>query len=273
MILGIWHHENGNNITTKLFHQSRFGARADMTHSSNFKKYFFLHGNLYTYGLNNKSTLCLYTINKYDYLVRLICNLSKYDTLVDKCPFVINPHLPGVIYVNLMEDDLKTWTYISVDHGKHFSLFELTSKSREFCDNKCRIELDLPCGNGFINNNFPEKWIAKFNGTLEKDMSLSHHTFISYDGGLALKIFNQKIRNLVILNREGVILGTQSMDSQIVYSYDLGFTWESKYIDLNNLIEWIPIEVPKYLVITAINFNAIEDTYSVYTFDFSPLIS
>ncbi|KII63550.1 VPS10 domain-containing receptor SorCS3 [Thelohanellus kitauei] len=243
-----------------------------MANFSNFRKYFFIHGNLYTYGWKNESTLCLWMMNKYDRLISLNCDLSVQDTRDDKCPFIINPHIPCFIYANFKVDNDRTLTFTSRDCGKHFFALEFKPKGLQCTLNNCKLKFDLSCADDFITKNFPEKYIIQFGGTLHNRAVEKHQTCLSFDGGENYMILNYEIKNAVILNRRSIIFVTKNMSGKVWFSYNEGQNWYGKSSLLHNLIELIPIELPNHPIMAAVNFNSHENYYIVSQFNFSNLI-
>ncbi|KII64045.1 Vacuolar protein sorting/targeting protein 10 [Thelohanellus kitauei] len=162
-----------------------------------------------------------------------------------------------------------TKTYISVDNGKNFWAIELLDSRQKCFDNKCYIEFDLPCGKDVMINHFPDKFTVKFQGIIHKNGYKIRHTYISFNGGMNWKIIPSQIKKLTILNRGGILFGTESKVGTIWYSYDYGSMWTSKYIVYDHFIKIIPIELPNNPVIAAIIYDDIKNIYTIYTLTFS----
>ncbi|KII60372.1 Vacuolar protein sorting/targeting protein 10 [Thelohanellus kitauei] len=258
------------DITTELFHAKIFGARADMTIFKKVRNYFYLHGNLYVYVRKYKDNLCLYTFNKYDQMIKLICHLATYD---DKCSFVTNPHIPNVIYANFKLNRGETQSYISVDNGKNFEPIKFKDRHSSGVGNNVRIEFDLECRDDYIQSNFPEKFIIIFKGSFHTKGSTTRHIFISVDDGLNWNILGSRIEKLILMNRGGIMLGIEYNIHRFWYSYDYGFHWMSKSTDMNNLVDIIAMEFPNNPIIAAFNYDKLKNIYTLYLFSFSHLMS
>ncbi|KII72853.1 hypothetical protein RF11_15513 [Thelohanellus kitauei] len=237
-----------------------------------FYDYFYFHGNHYILAKKNPSMLCLYTLNQYNHLTQIVCNLSISDLEGDRCPVVFNPHLPGVIYANLKNWNDKTRSYISLDNGKSFKAIEYKLKNIE-CHDQCRIELDLKCSTASLQNQFPEPWIVKFRGKFHTKRSVSCHYFFSFDAGIKWIILNSNIKKMIIGNRGGLMFATQSTPGRIWYSYNEGWSWHFTYVYAHNIIFMEPLSYPDNLVITAINYDMRTNIYSLFLFNFSNVLS
>ncbi|KII73900.1 VPS10 domain-containing receptor SorCS3 [Thelohanellus kitauei] len=216
---------------------------------------------------------CLYTINKYDELVKLICNLTRYDTTDNKCSFLVNPYLFGVIYANFKTIDSKTRTYYSMDNGKNFLPIKFKTEVSACRETECGVEMDLICSNDFIKNHFPGKWIVQFEGTYQGKGSASHRIFISFTGGKGWKMLDSQVERLAILPNGWLMFGTERFTGRIWYSYNEGLTWHKEDVGADYFIDIIPLESPNNNIIAAINYNYHKSTFSVFTFDFSTVLS
>ncbi|KII60373.1 hypothetical protein RF11_04282 [Thelohanellus kitauei] len=268
----MWHHENDEGISTKIFYQNILGKKADMSNYTNFKKYFYLHGNLYTLGWKKESTLCLWRINQFDQSYEISCKIPLNYGMEDKCPFVVNPYLPGFLYANLINNDFTTLTYMSDDDGKYFFKTAFMNKCTECGSCDCEIEFDLPCEYDLIKNTFPEKYIIKLEGTFHKNAVPNRRTSVTFDAGDMEMILHSTMQNLVVLNRGAIIFATEKQYNKIWYSLDDGLMWNSKSLVWDNFTKLIPIEYSNSPVIAAINYDKLENIYSIYSFNFSNVI-
>ncbi|KII75163.1 VPS10 domain-containing receptor SorCS2 [Thelohanellus kitauei] len=273
MILGIWPIPDSKEITTKIIRHKYLYVRPEFTIFNNLRLYSFVHGNHYILAGNNATTICLCALNKKDQLVSLACNLSIYDKQDEKCSYVINPHLFGVIYVNLKDKDSKIRTYISLNNGKNFRPFKLEDESSKCQNSDCHVELDLKCSSDYIKNNFPEKWIVIFRGTYQREGVYRRHTFLSFDGGRTWKILDFNIDKLLVLNHGGLLLAAESKTGIIWYSYDDGLNWYSKNLRAYNFIVMKPLEYPNNLIVAAINYQQQKNIDSSFFINFSSVIS
>ncbi|KII64384.1 Sortilin [Thelohanellus kitauei] len=133
--------------------------------------------------------------------------------------------------------------------------------------------MDLVCSNDIINNNFPEKWIAIFQGTYHRKGHSSRHTFISFNGGKSWKMFYTQIEHLVVLNHGGLVFGMATKPGRIMYSYNEGKDWRTKKLGENNVTDIQTLESPGNLAITTINYKTRTNTYYLFLFNFSPVFS
>ncbi|KII62267.1 Sortilin [Thelohanellus kitauei] len=133
------------------------------------------------------------------------------------------------------------------------------------CDQRiCGVEFELICSTDMIKSNFPEKWILKFQGKFYGKRSVSHRTFVSFDGGKIWKMLDSRIHKSIILNRGGLIIGTESTHSRIFVSYHEGSEWYKDHNGADNFIYIVPLEFPDNRVVAAINY----DRYIVQGDDF-----
>ncbi|KII63113.1 hypothetical protein RF11_01863 [Thelohanellus kitauei] len=262
MIIRILCLEKGKDITLKVINHTHFGARTGMSVFRKYSQYFYLHGSLYLLVLQNASTLCLYTLNKYDQLIEIVCSLSIHDTWGTKSSVVINPHLSGNIFVNLKQDTISR-TYISFDNGKNFVPIHMKTDNFECGENDCSIEMNLKCSLQFMKNNFPEKWIVQLQGRYYIHGSHRRHIFVSFNGGNRWKILDTRIEKLTILNRGSLMFGTEKMTGKIWYSYNEGWDFYRKKIGAHRFINIFPLESPDNLVIAGLDYNVYKKT--VYT--------
>ncbi|KII64194.1 VPS10 domain-containing receptor SorCS3 [Thelohanellus kitauei] len=191
----------------------------------------------------------------------------------DRCPVVIHPHLPGVIYANLKTNGLRTRTYVSFDDGKTFKPVELEFEKSECIGKYCGLELHLKCSMDIMSNNFPQKWAVKFDGISHKYGSTSQHIYISFNGGKSWNRLNSMINKVVMLNNGGLVFGTESPTGRIVFSYDEGNMWYYENINSNDIVDIIPLESQNNLLIAAINHKKLINVYSLFLFNFSKVIS
>ncbi|KII60364.1 Vacuolar protein sorting/targeting protein 10 [Thelohanellus kitauei] len=124
-----------------------------------------------------------------------------------------------------------------------------------------------------MENNFPEKLMVTLKGTFYKKGKQTYHTFISFDGGRNLKIIGSNIQNVTIINRGGILLGTENKVGRVWYSYDDRWKWSSTNIVFDNSIRLIPIESGNNPVIVATYYDNIKKLYTLYVFNFSNIIS
>ncbi|KII62567.1 hypothetical protein RF11_05197 [Thelohanellus kitauei] len=166
MKIGILLFEKGLKTTIKILDFNRFEMKGVVPKLDHNNEYFYSYGDFYFLAWKNINNLCLYTWNKYDQLVPIICNLSSYDSRTGKCSFVLNPHMYGLIYVNLKSHGKRARTQISYDNGKTF--VPVTYHGSEFwcLEYSCGVEYNLGCSASDIRNHFPEPWIVKFKGTI-----------------------------------------------------------------------------------------------------------
>ncbi|KII63005.1 hypothetical protein RF11_00435 [Thelohanellus kitauei] len=236
----------------------------------NYGTYFYAHGNFYFIVLKNNATLCLCTFDTNDQLNELVCELSIDDWKNDRCPFVIDPYSPGVIYANLNLKNGMTRAHISFDNGQNFRPIEIEGHNTKCILKNCVFELELRCSNDFLKNSFQKKSIVKFRG---RDQNWKHHlrydTFVSLNGGETWKKIYLEIERLTIANNGGLFFGKGGFTGQIMYSFDQGINWHNERIVLNNIIGIIPIETPKNQRFAVVDYNQGEFVYTFFIFDFS----
>ncbi|KII66222.1 hypothetical protein RF11_14744 [Thelohanellus kitauei] len=269
MIIGIIHNETNKEITTKIIHLNHLNMTLDISIYENVNEFFYLHGNLYILAWKKRSTLCLFTFNEYDRLIELVCHLSKNNKDDRKCSFVISPHVSGVIFANLKNDDNQTRTHISFDNGKNFSPIKLDGDGLHNSGNHCSVEFNLDNLYDSITKYFPETLIVKIQGAYHMKGSTSHHIFVSLNGGENWKMLDSRIEKLVILNKGRLMCGTERETGRIIYSFDEGMNWYFADISANNFQSLIPLESPSNLVITGINYDEYEEIIHLIRFDFS----
>ncbi|KII61676.1 Vacuolar protein sorting/targeting protein 10 [Thelohanellus kitauei] len=212
-------------------------------------------------------------LDKYDVFVQIICDLAEYDSATGNCPVVINPHLPGVIYINLKQAGKHSITYTSHDDGKHFKRLQLEEEHPDCNDNNCGFELDLNCSSGFMANSFPTNWIVKINGIFHKIGSRSNHSFVSFNGGLSWKMLDTRIEQLTIVNNGGLMVGHERKKGKIWYSYNEGRKWLRVKIKAYNCIDIIPLSFDKYRVLAVINYKEKTRTYKLSLLKFNRALS
>ncbi|KII72859.1 Vacuolar protein sorting/targeting protein 10 [Thelohanellus kitauei] len=270
--IGILNLENRLGNTIRIIHLRRSEMSGVLSSLKRYREYFYYHGNHYLL-TGNSSSLCLCTINRCDEFVKLVCNLSKYTRLDGKCSFVVNPHLPGVIYANIQRSKDKTRTYVSFDNGKKFIPIKFKSKSFKILKNNCGVELELECTDLFINKHFPEKWVAIFNGKFHGRGFVSRHVFISFDGGKNWEMLKSRLDKLIVLNRGGLLFGRGSITHGIYYSFNQGVISYKHYVSTDHLTAIQPLDFPKTSVVAAINYDKFNNTYTLLMFNFSNVIS
>ncbi|KII69525.1 hypothetical protein RF11_14786 [Thelohanellus kitauei] len=199
----------------------------------------------------------------------MICNVHLYDKSSDKCSFLVNPHVPGVIYINLINQDRKVRTYVSLNNGKSFEPIQFRVDNSKPSGKKYGVELDLECSNDFIEKSFPGNWIVKFQGKSLKKRSSRRRFFVSFTGGLGLKMYDPRIQNLNILKGGWLILGIERSLGLIYYSYDEGTNMHKKYINSNDLIDIIHMGSPNDGVISTISYNNLLRMYTFSLLNFS----
>ncbi|KII72865.1 Vacuolar protein sorting/targeting protein 10 [Thelohanellus kitauei] len=86
-------------------------------------------------------------------------------------------------------------------------------------------------------------------------------------------MLDPSIQNLVIVNRGGLVFGTERKTGRIWYSFDEGRNWEKINEDTDKFEELFPLEYPNDLVIGSINFNKPKNMYSFFEFNFNQAIS
>ncbi|KII65863.1 hypothetical protein RF11_04962 [Thelohanellus kitauei] len=123
------------------------------------------------------------TLNEDDQIIPIICDLFIYDPTIDKCPFILNPHIPCVIYANCQTGVNQTSTYVSLDNGKTFQPLELEGEFSKYFNNTGRIELDFDCRKILTKNYFPDISIVRFNGTFYQNNYTTRHIFVSFNEG------------------------------------------------------------------------------------------
>ncbi|KII64382.1 Vacuolar protein sorting/targeting protein 10 [Thelohanellus kitauei] len=262
-----------SNVITKTFNLNVFGGRPDLSILWNYKQFFYLHGDFYFLVQRNASSLCLFSLNKYDDLIQQFCYLKKYEESDNKCPIIINPHLNGVIYANFKTDDSKTRTKVSFDNGKTFNPLVLEGQSVSSLKYDSWIELDFICSMELQNHNFQEAWIVKFDGTYHRKGLSSHHTFISLNGGKSWKMLHAQIDNFIVLNHGGLIFGSEIGTSNIKFSFNEGINWNTKNIWAKKVIGIKPLQFPDNLAIAAIHYKEDTHTYYLFIYNFSSIFS
>ncbi|KII72864.1 Vacuolar protein sorting/targeting protein 10 [Thelohanellus kitauei] len=271
--IGILYLEKSKDDMIKIINLTRSEMKGVLPALERYNEYFYYHENHYLLTVNDQNTLCLCSLNAQDQLLRLVCNLSKYTKLDNKCSFVVNPHLKSVIYVNLKKNNKKTRTYVSFDNGKNFLQIKFTGKRSECTKNKCGVELYLECSSDFIKNHFPGKWIVTFHGKLHKNGLVSRHIFISFDGGERWKLLDSKLDKLYILNGGGLILGRERKTHRIWNSYNEGINWYKNNVSTRGLIGIKPLDFSKNRMIAGISYDEYERVYSLFLFEFAHIIS
>ncbi|KII72850.1 Vacuolar protein sorting/targeting protein 10 [Thelohanellus kitauei] len=268
--IGILHLDKSDHNTIKIIHIHRSEMSGLLASLNRYKEYFYYHGNHYLLA-GTSASLCLCTINRYSELVRLVCNLRKYTEYDGKCSFVVNPHLPGIIYANLNKNKRGTRTYVSFDNGKNF--IPLKFKSNKCHTHKCGVELDIKCSFYDTNYHFPEKWIVTFDGKIHSKGFASRHIFISFDGGKNWKILSSRIENLTILNGGGLLYGIERNTHKIWYSFNEGLTWYKNNVSTHDVIAIKPFDSPRNRIVAVINYNGNFKTSSLYLYNFSSIIN
>ncbi|KII67095.1 hypothetical protein RF11_00450 [Thelohanellus kitauei] len=269
-IIGISRREKDKDITTKIKNFNQLGMRTDLTIFSDYRTYFYAHGNFYILVWKNISLLCLYTFDANDQLNELICDLYIYDGNDERCPIVIDPRSVGVIYANLKVNEEIARTYISFDNGKNFSPVEKEDHGCKCRQKNCLIELELRCSNDFITNHFPAESIKIFQGNDHKAKHYgSFYNFVLFNRGKSWNKFYLDIENLTIFNNGGLLLGKGGFTGQIMYSFDQGRNWYKEGIILNDIIGIIPLEARNNQLFAVIDYNREEKVYKFFIFDFS----
>ncbi|KII72390.1 hypothetical protein RF11_10188 [Thelohanellus kitauei] len=254
MKIGILRVEKVNEIFIKIINLHNTGMRVDFTDPEKFNEYFYLHGYHYILAVDSDFSLCLCTLNIYDELIPLVCNLAPYDRYYDKCAFVIHPYLFGVIYANLKINGM-TRTYVSFDNGKNFNPMKLDRTRSKCHEQNCWIELDLKCSTDLTQNNFPERWIVKFQGTYHRKGTISRHSFISFDGGRIWKMLDLRIEKVIFQNGGWLLVAIEKWANMIWYSYDEARTWYKETIWDAPFIDIIQGAYIKHDIIAVINYN------------------
>ncbi|KII63543.1 Vacuolar protein sorting/targeting protein 10 [Thelohanellus kitauei] len=270
-MLEILYFDKGKDVTIKIIHQNKFNAKTNIRIYSNFSHFFYSHGRFYFLVWKNEANLCLFTLNRFDEFVEIVCDLSEYDAKSDLCPFVINPQLPGLIYVNLKRKEQKPITYISYDNGKRFIPIQFKDKSSK--TGKCGVELDFICSVDLIKNHFPDSRIAKFQGTIHGDRPVKRRMFVSFTGGDIWRMLDSRVDKCVILNLGWLIFCTEKKSGKIKYSHAEGLEWYKGFVGAHNIIDLIPLESEKYSVIAAVNYNEKQKLHSLFTFNFPHVAS
>ncbi|KII73382.1 Vacuolar protein sorting/targeting protein 10 [Thelohanellus kitauei] len=202
-------------------------------------------------------------------LIQLVCNLSVYDVKGDRCPFVINPKLYGVIYANLKISAFQDSTYVSLNDGKSFYPIKFKRDCSGSGANYYGAEFYFNWSADFIKNNFHNERIVKFQGEYHGNCSSGSRTFVSFNGGKSWKMLYSKLEKLVISTDGLLMFGTEKMPGRIWYSFDERTSYYKKRIVADGIIDIIPLESPDSRVISTINYNKRKNIYSVFAFDFS----
>ncbi|KII63587.1 hypothetical protein RF11_16398 [Thelohanellus kitauei] len=267
----IWPIDKHKTTPAIIIYKNHSGVRTDLIRESDYQKNFYLHGRVYLVLRTIEDDLCLFTLNRSDHLVRIICKLSPYEESGYKCPIVINSQIPGIIFANIKTYRGDSKTVISFDNGKHFEPIKLNLQPSESSKKDCYVELILECKEDLITNFYPEKWVVTFNGMYHCGVSSNHHLFISFNGGRSWRIFHAFSEGFSVLNHGGLILGRQFPEDKLWYSYDEG----NNFYDVLNddVFKIIPLESKNHLVISAINLNEDNNMYSIFNYNFSNIIS
>ncbi|KII66225.1 hypothetical protein RF11_14747 [Thelohanellus kitauei] len=273
IIIGIVHNESSKEITTKIFHLNHLRARPDLRIYKKVAEFFYLHGMLYILAWKKGSELCLFTLDDKGGLNELVCSLFPYDRRHQKCSFLINPHVPDVIYANIQNHHNETITHVSFDNGKNFVPLQLKRGEPNCHDGNCGIELDFECNIDYIKYNFPKRGILKFKGTYKRKGSTSSHIFVSLNGGKYWRMLDSRIERLIISNGGEVMFGTERHTGKIMYSYDEGINWYFQNISTNNFQDITSLKFPDNLAIAAINYDPQNKICTFLQFDFSRVIS
>ncbi|KII72857.1 Vacuolar protein sorting/targeting protein 10 [Thelohanellus kitauei] len=237
-----------------------------------YNEYFYYNGHHYFLAGNSES-LCLCTFSRYRQVLKLTCNLQKYTKDNGKCSFVVNPHLPYVIYANIKKNKQKTRTYVSFDNGKRFIQIKLRSKRHIILKKNYGVELDLECSDLFINKHFPEKWVAMFRGKLFRKGLVSRHIFITFDGGMHWEMLKSRMEKIIVLNRGGLLFERGKKTHLLYYSFNQGAASYKIDIYTSYITSIRPLDFSYTRVVAAINYDKFFNIYTLLLFDFSNMIS
>ncbi|KII62486.1 VPS10 domain-containing receptor SorCS3 [Thelohanellus kitauei] len=168
-------------------------------------------------------------------------------------------------------NDTQSKTSISFDNGKHFQVIKVEPNSSIYYENACVAEFELDCQQDLTTKYFHKPWVVKFHGIYHCRYSHRRHLFVSFNGGLTWKIFQQFSEDFIFLNHGSLILARQYMSESLWYSYDEGNHWyNDSYADVFKIKKIASINT---LVASVVLYNKIDYIYTILNYDFSSIIS